>query len=102
MFLDKKSKETEADKARRLRTIPYHHRSADLGIMTPIHEQFPSKDGKQGMHHVYTQIDIKGSGFVFPEEHESKKHGLSAGELAGSPEVVFVPESVETPMVYDI
>ncbi len=102
MFLDRASKQTEADKARRFRTIPYHHRSADLGIITPIHEYFPSKDGKSGMHHVYTQIDIKGSGFVFPEEHESKKHGLAAGELAGSPEAVFVPESVETPMGYDI
>jgi hypothetical protein len=102
MFLDRRAEGTESEKARRLRTIPYHHRSADLGITTPIHEQFPAKEGKQGMHHVYTQVDIKGSGFVYPEEHESKKHGMSAGELAGSPEAVFVPESVETPMGYDI
>lgn len=102
MFLDRKAEGTESDKARRLRTIPYHHRSADLGITTPIHEQFPAGKGEAGIHHVYTQIDIKGSGFVHPEEHESKKHGLEAGELAGSPEVVFVPESIETPMAYDI
>ncbi|MDF1497096.1 MAG: hypothetical protein P1P90_03470 [Patescibacteria group bacterium] len=102
MFLDRGAEGTPEDKARRLRTIPYHHRSADLGITTPINEYFPTKDGKPGVHHVYTQFDIKGSGFVHPEEHESKKHGLIAGELAGSSEAVFVPESVETPMGYDI
>mgnify|MGYP001019756910 CR=1 FL=1 len=102
MFLDRNAQGAEAEKAKRLRTIPYHHRSADLGITTPMHEYFPSRAGEEGVHHVYTQIDIKGSGFVHPEEHESKKHGLSAGELAGSPEAVFVPESMETPMGYDI
>lgn len=102
MFLDRGVEGTPEEKTPRLRTIPYHHRSADLGITTPIHERFPSKDGEPGMHHVYTQFDIKGSGFVYPEEHESKKHGMEAGELAGSPEAVFVPESVETPMGYDI
>jgi len=102
MFLDRSAEGTPEEKARRLRTIPYHHRSADLGITTPINEFFPSKDGKPGMHHVYTQFDIKGSGFVYPEDHESKKHGLKVGELKDSPEAVFVPESVETPMGYDI
>ncbi|MFZ6015293.1 MAG: hypothetical protein ACOYUZ_02960 [Patescibacteria group bacterium] len=101
MFLDRSAEGAPEDLLRRLRTINYHHRSADLDITTPIHENYPSRGGKPGVHHVYTQIDIKGSGFVYPEEHESKKHGLEAGGLAGSPEAVFAPESMETPMGYD-
>jgi hypothetical protein len=102
MFLDRKAEGTDAEKAKRLRTIPYHHRSADLGITTPIHERFPSKSGEPGMHHVYTQFDIKGGGFVYPEEHESKKHGLEKGGLAGADEVLFVGESKETEYGYDV
>ena len=102
MFLDRSAEGTPEDNARRLRTIPYHHRSADLGITTPINEFFPSKDGKPGVHHVYTQFDIKGGGFVHPEEHESKKHGLEKGGLADAAEVLFVGESKETEYGYDV
>ncbi|MBP9864473.1 hypothetical protein KBC54_03435 [Patescibacteria group bacterium] len=78
-----------------LRALPYHHRSADLGISTIIHE----KDRKR--HHVFCQFDIKGGGFLFPEQHESKKVGVQAGELAGYPEAHLYPNSPETPWGYD-
>lgn len=78
-----------------LRGLPYHHRSADLGVSTIIHEE----DKKR--RNVYCQFDIKGGGFVFPEFHESKKMGVEAGDLAGYPEAHLYPDSPETPWGYD-
>ena len=101
MFLDRSATGTPDELARQLRVLPYHHRSADLGISTPMHEIIPATDNHAKIHQVYVQVDIKGGGFLFPEEHESKKHGLEKGGLAGSPEVVFVPKSYETEFGYD-
>ncbi len=78
-----------------LRSLPYHHRSADVGISTIIHEN----DAKRK--NVYCQFDIKGGGFLFPETHESKKMGVQAGDLAGSPEAHIFPDSPETAWGYD-
>jgi hypothetical protein len=101
MFLDRGGKATPERLARRLRILPYHHRSADLGIATVLHEHIPSRAGKPPAHNVYVQIDIKGGGFVYPETHESKKHGLQMGELAGSPEALLQTHSYETASGYD-
>ena len=78
-----------------LRGLPYHHRSADLGVSTLIHEKRPSGDN------VFLQFDVKGCGFLFPETHESKKVGVKAGDLAGSPDAHLFPDAPETPWGYD-
>lgn len=83
MFADKKGGDLN------LRVLPYHHRSADLGISTVIHE----RDKKR--HHVYSQIDIKGGGFMYPEGFESLKDDVPAGSLAGAGEAFVVPRSKE-------
>lgn len=79
----------------KLRTLNYHHRSADLGINTIIHEQ----DKKR--HHVYCQIDLKGSGFQYPEGYESKKSNVPKGYMAGTEEAYIMTGSMETPWGYE-
>jgi hypothetical protein len=101
MFVDRGASDTAESRSRRLRILPYHHRSADLGISTVIHERIPARGTRPSAHNVYVQIDIKGGGFVSPETHESKKHGLQMGELAGSPEAVLQTHSYETASGYD-
>lgn len=78
-----------------LRTVPYHHRSADLGVTTVVKEKTT-----HGMN-VYSQFDLKGTGFVFPEEHESKRHGVKKGDLSQAGETHFFANSKETPWGYD-
>lgn len=89
MFLDRKSGPVK------LHVLDYHHRSADLGINTAIHE----KDKKRN--HVYCQIDLKGSGFQFPESYESKKSGVPRGLMAGTEEAFILTGSMETPWGYE-
>ncbi|MCC7356908.1 hypothetical protein IT408_00140 [Candidatus Uhrbacteria bacterium] len=89
MFLDRKSGQTK------LRVLDYHHRSADLGVNTIIQE----KDAKR--HHVYCQIDLKGSGFQFPESYESKKSNVPRGMMSGTPEAYILTGSQETPWGYE-
>lgn len=89
LFLDRKSGPMK------LRVLDYHHRSADLGVNTIIHE----KDAKR--HHVYCQLDLKGSGFQFPETYESKKNGVPKGQLAHKPEAYILTGSKETPWGYE-
>lgn len=101
MFVDRGAGDTAESRSRRLRILPYHHRSADLGISTVMHERIPARGTRPSAHNVYVQIDIKGGGFVSPETHESKKHGLQMGELAGSPEAVLQTHSYETASGYD-
>ncbi|OGM01014.1 hypothetical protein A2480_03250 [Candidatus Uhrbacteria bacterium RIFOXYC2_FULL_47_19] len=78
-----------------LRVLPYHHRSADLGISLPIVER-----GKRE-NRVYCQVDVKGGGFLFPKSFESKKDGIVMGQLDDAEEVYFMPDSKETPWSYD-
>ncbi len=89
LFLDRKNGKVS------LRSLPYHHRSADLGISTIIREKDKMRSN------VYCQFDVKGGGFLFPESHESKKVGVTAGDLADSPEAYLFPDSPETPWGYD-
>lgn len=81
-----------------LRVLPYHHRSADLGVTTSIKQNACSPEGD----HVYCQIDIKGAGFLYPEKHTSKLHAVKEGDLAGYPEAFFVSDSKETAWGYDV
>lgn len=76
-----------------LRTLGYHHRSADLGVTTPIRE-------RNRENAVYTQIDLKGIGFLYPESHESKKDDAPAGSFSGYPEAV-ITHNKETSWGYD-
>lgn len=78
-----------------LRTVPYHHRSADLGVTTIVKEKTT-----HGIN-VYSQFDLKGTGFVFPEEHESKRQGVMRGDMREAGEVHFFADSKETPWGYD-
>lgn len=89
LFLDRKSGPVK------LRVLDYHHRSADLGVNTIIQE----KDAKR--HHVYCQLDLKGSGFQFPESYESKKSGVPKGMMTGTPEAYILTGSQETPWGYE-
>lgn len=101
LFLDKAAEGSPEDLSRRLRILPYHHRSADLGVVYPMHEHLRDAAGDD-VENVYLQIDIKGIGFLHPESHESKKDNLDKGSLAGSREAVFAPDSQETPMGFDV
>lgn len=83
-----------------LRTLPFHHRSADLDITTAVKEKITTA-GKS-VEHVYNQIDIKGGGFVYPETHVSKKDNISLGSMRNSPEAVFLADSEETPWRYNV
>lgn len=78
-----------------LRTLPFHHRSADLGVSTLMIEEDDRRK------HAYLQIDVKGGGFVFPEEFEMRKEGFRKGELAESKEVFMHAQSQENPWGYD-
>jgi len=89
MFLDRKGG------AVNLRALDYHHRSADLGVNTIIHE----REGNR--HQVYCQFDLKGSGFQFPETYESKKSSIPRGMMANTPEAYMITGSQETPWGYE-
>lgn len=78
-----------------LRVLPYHHRSADTGTTDVIRER------RKVAEHVYSQIDLKGVGFLFPESHESKKDSIRKGMLAGYPEAFLIPGSSEEPWGYN-
>lgn len=100
-FLDKSKNEQQGDYGVNLRTLPYHHRSADLGVNTVINEQLPTADNGL-VHNVYCQIDIKGAGLLSPEDYEEKKEGISKGDLVGSGEVQLIPHDVENTWDYEV
>lgn len=88
VFLDRENGKLE------LRTLEYHHRSADFAKQETVRER-----GEHG--HVYCTFDVKGVGFLYPETYESKKDSLYKGICAGFPEAYVIPGSSENPWGYN-
>ncbi len=104
-FLDKNPEQTTAPEKSfsALRTLNYHHRSADFGINTTMHEWLPPESGVgEKIHQVYRQVDLKGVGFLFPETFESRKDNIPMGSLEGAGEVEFTPNMQDAYMRYDM
>lgn len=85
-------------------TLPiqdFHHRSVDvrskLNPALPAIQRF-GIDGAE----VFPRLNVKGPGFIKPETHVDKKHGIELGSLVESEEVRFFDRSTETPWGYDV
>lgn len=87
-----------------LRMLSFHHRSVDIGVSYPIHEHTVKIDGDKttNIHNVFTQIDLKGAGFIHPETFVSRKDGIYEGDMAGAPEARLIPDYNDLPWGYDV